>query len=93
MTRHRTSQWDGLSELNITGGCVLVGHQEVMKSKGSRKKDIMTMVDGVKTYTTLNNALYVSELLYNVMSVSEARKPKLEFVFDDDQSIRGTGVV
>lgn len=37
-----------------------------MKSKGSGKIDIMTMVGIVKKNITLNNVLYVPDWLYNV---------------------------
>lgn len=64
-----------------------------MKSEGSQMIDIVTMGDGVKKYITLNNVLYLPDLLYNVMSVSQAWKRHLKVVFADNWSMGSMGMV
>lgn len=67
-------------------GVVQVYNNEGILSYSVGTVRIMTMVDGVMHYVTLNDVMYTAGIMHNIISIAPVRKNRFRVQIDDDPS-------
>lgn len=81
---HMTNEISHFTKYTNRKSQVQVGNQEFMESEGYGTVDIWTVSDGKTQKVTLHDVVYAPNILYNLLSVSKARKNGCKLTIDDE---------
>lgn len=83
-TRHICNNRESFFNLTETTGTIQVGNKEEIAARGVGSVQVLSTVNGKIIPLLLQNVLYSPDIMYNLISSSQARKNGLRTEIDDD---------
>lgn len=81
-TKHMTNRKENFVSFTSERGTVKVGNDETIQSLGYGKVKVTAIVKGKKRDVVLSHVLYAPDLIYNLISMSQARRNNFRIIID-----------